>query len=152
MVKEDLVSEWDIYETLAERMHLEMVDLTLKAIPEGMHSIIPETMIRDYNIVPIDEVNGRLVFATSNPLDYRVVYTVSNYVKRKVKMVVSTPSQIKVKQDEMFNSDQQAKMYDEAQEYIMQQMKAGEENKKKKRKMLKISLLLSWLIKCLKML
>jgi len=129
LIKEDLVSEWDIYATLAERMHLEMVDLTLKAIPEGMHTVIPESMMRDYNIIPIDEANGRLVFATSNPLDYRVSSTVTNYVKRKIRMVVSTPTQIKKKQDEMFNSDQQAKMYDEAQEYIMQQMQAGEENK-----------------------
>lgn len=122
LVLEGLVSEWDIYATLAEKMHLEMVDLSVKAIPEGMHSVIPENMMRDYNIVPIDEQNGRLVFATSNPLDYRVNSTVSSYIKKKVRMVVSTPSQIKAKQDEMFSSDQQAKMYDEAQEYIMQQM------------------------------
>lgn len=122
LVLEGLVSEWDIYATLAEKMHLEMVDLSKKAIPEGMHSVIPENMMRDYNIVPIDEQNGRLVFATSNPLDYRVNSTVSSYIKKKVRMVVSTPSQIKAKQDEMFSSDQQAKMYDEAQEYIMQQM------------------------------
>lgn len=122
LVLEGLVSEWDIYATLAEKMHLEMVDLSEKAIPEGMHSVIPENMMRDYNIVPIDEQNGRLVFATSNPLDYRVNSTVSSYIKKKVRMVVSTPSQIKAKQDEMFSSDQQAKMYDEAQEYIMQQM------------------------------
>lgn len=122
LVLEGLVSEWDIYATLAEKMHLEMVDLSVKAIPEGMHSVIPENMMRDYHIVPIDEQNGRLVFATSNPLDYRVNSTVSSYIKKKVRMVVSTPSQIKAKQDEMFSSDQQAKMYDEAQEYIMQQM------------------------------
>lgn len=122
LVLEGLVSEWDIYATLAEKMHLEMVDLSVKAIPEGMHSVIPENMMRDYNIVPIDEQNGRLVFATSNPLDYRVNSTVSSYIKKKVRMVVSTPSQIKAKQDEMFSSDQQAKMYDEAQEYIIQQM------------------------------
>lgn len=122
LVLEGLVSEWDIYATLAEKMHLEMVDLSVKAIPEGMHSVIPENMMRDYNIVPIDEQNGRLVFATSNPLDYRVNSTVSSYIKKKVRMVVSTPSQIKAKQDELFSSDQQAKMYDEAQEYIMQQM------------------------------
>ncbi len=129
LVQEGLVSEWDIYATLAERMHLEMVDLTEKAIPEGMHSVIPENMMRDYNIVPIDEQNGRLVFATSNPLDYRVNSTVSSYVKKKVRMVVSTPSQIKAKQDELFSSDQQAKMYDEAQEYIMQQMQNDDNNK-----------------------
>lgn len=129
LVQEGLVSEWDIYATLAERMHLEMVDLTEMAIPEGMHSVIPENMMRDYNIVPIDEQNGRLVFATSNPLDYRVNSTVSSYVKKKVRMVVSTPSQIKAKQDELFSSDQQAKMYDEAQEYIMQQMQNDDNNK-----------------------
>ncbi len=130
LISEDLVSEWDIYQTIAERMHLEMVNIKEAKISEDMYEVLPQSMVEDYNIVPVREENGRLVFATANPLDYRVINTVSSYVKMRVKMVVATPTQIKEQQDLMYNSDQQAKMYDEAQEFIMQQMSAGEENKK----------------------
>ncbi|MEE1056758.1 MAG: GspE/PulE family protein [Acutalibacteraceae bacterium] len=128
LIQENIVSEWDIYSTLAERMRLEMVDLTATEIKEDVYDIIPQALVEDYNLVPIAEVNGRLVVATSNPLDYRMISVVSSNTKKRVKVVVATPSQIKVQQDAMFNSDQQAKMYDEAQEFIKQQMGASEDD------------------------
>lgn len=128
LISEDLVSEWDIYLTIAERMNLEIVNIKEANISEDMYEVLPKSMVEDYNIVPIKEENGRLIFATSNPLDYRVVNTVSSYIKKRVKMVIATPTQIKEQQELMYNSDQQAKMYDEAQEYVMQQMSASEKD------------------------
>lgn len=128
LIDEEIVSEEDIYKTVAERMRLEMVNLKDIKIEEEMYDIIPETLIKDYNIVPIKEVDNRLVVATSNPMDYRMVSVISNNTKKRVRMVVATPSQIKEQQEIMFSSDQQAKMYDEAQEFIKQQMGASEDN------------------------
>ncbi|MEE1124792.1 MAG: GspE/PulE family protein [Acutalibacteraceae bacterium] len=129
LMEENLVSEWDIYATLAERIKQEIVDLTVTKIPEEMHHILPQSMVEEYGIVPISEENGRLVFATSNPLDYRIANMVSKYAKKRVRMVVATPTHIKQQQEKMYNSDQQAKMFDEAQEYIMSQMSADENSK-----------------------
>lgn len=126
LIEENIVSEWDIYSTLAEKIRQEMIDLEITKVPEEMYSILPQSMVEEYSIVPIAEDDGRLVFATSNPLDYRITNMVSKYVKKRVRMVVATPTQIKAQQDIMYNSDQQAKMYDEAQEYIMSQMTADE--------------------------
>lgn len=130
LINENIVSEYDIYSTVAERMRLEMVDLKEITIGESIYDVVPETLVRDYNIVPIEETDGRLVVATSNPMDYRMLSVVSNNTKKKVRMVVATPSQIKEQQEVMFSSGQQSKMYDEAQEYIKQQMGAGEDNVK----------------------
>lgn len=129
LIEEDLVSEWDIYATLAERIKQEMVDLTTTKIPEEMHNVLPQSMVEEYGVVPLFEENGRLVFATSNPLDYRIANIVSKYIKKRVRMVVATPTHIKQQQEKMYNSDQQAKMFDEAQEYIMSQMSADENSK-----------------------
>lgn len=129
LIEENIVSEWDIYATLAEKIRQEMIDLEITKVPEEMYNVLPQNMVEEYGIVPISEENGRLVFATSNPLDYRISNIVSKYAKKKVRMVVATPTQIKAQQDLIFNSDQQAKMYDEAQEYIMSQMSADENSK-----------------------
>ncbi|MEE1076134.1 MAG: GspE/PulE family protein [Acutalibacteraceae bacterium] len=126
LIEENLVSEWDIYSTLAERIKHEIIDFSVKKVPKEMYNVLPQAMVEEYGIVPISEENDRLVFATSNPLDYRIANIVSKYIKKRVRMVVATPTHIKEQQDIMFNSDQQAKMYDEAQEYIMSQMTADE--------------------------
>ncbi|MEE1281693.1 MAG: GspE/PulE family protein [Acutalibacteraceae bacterium] len=129
LIEENLVSEWDIYATLAERIKHEIIDFSIKKVPEEMYNVLPQSMVEEYGIVPIAEENDRLVLATSNPLDYRIANMVSKYIKKRVRMVVATPTHIKEQQDLMFNSDQQAKMYDEAQEYIMSQMTADENSK-----------------------
>lgn len=129
LIEENLVSEWDIYSTLAERIKHEIIDFSIKKVPEEMHNVLPQSMIEEYGIVPVAEENDRLVFATSNPLDYRIANMVSKYIKKRVRMVVATPTHIKEQQEIMFHSDQQAKMYDEAQEYIMSQMSADENSK-----------------------
>lgn len=129
LIEENLVSEWDIYSTLAERIKHEIIDFSIKKVPEEMHNVLPQSMIEEYGIVPVAEENDRLVFATSNPLDYRIANMVSKYIKKRVRMVVATPTHIREQQEIMFHSDQQAKMYDEAQEYIMSQMSADENSK-----------------------
>lgn len=129
LIEENLVSEWDIYSTLAERIKHEIIDFSIKKVPEEMHNVLPQSMVEEYGIVPVAEENDRLVFATSNPLDYRIANMVSKYIKKRVRMVVATPTHIKEQQEIMFHSDQQAKMYDEAQEYIMSQMSADENSK-----------------------
>lgn len=129
LIEENLVSEWDIYATLAERIKHEIIDFSIKKVPEEMYNVLPQSMVEEYGIVPLAEENDRLVLATSNPLDYRIANMVSKYIKKRIRMVVATPTHIREQQDIMFNSDQQAKMYDEAQEYIMSQMSADENSK-----------------------
>jgi len=128
LIRENIVSEWDVYAALAEKMRLAIVNLKELEIDESMYTIIPQNLVEDYGIVPITEENGRLIVATSNPMDYRMISVVGNSIRKRIKTVVATPTQIKEQQDVMFNSDQQAKMYDEAQEFIKQQMAASEEN------------------------
>ena len=128
LMKENMVSEEDIYRTVSERFKMEMVDLTTLQIPEEVYDVIPQALVEDYGIAPIKEEDGKLVVATSNPADYRMIQVVSNNTKKRVRMVVATPTQIKAQQEKMFSSNQQEKMYDEAQEFIKQQMAASEDN------------------------
>ena len=128
LMKENMVSEEDIYRTVSERFKMEMVDLTTLQIPEEVYDVIPQALVEDYGIAPIKEEDGKLVVATSNPADYRMIQVVSNNTKKRVRMIVATPSQIRAQQEKMFSSNQQEKMYDEAQEFIKQQMAASEDN------------------------
>ena len=54
------------------------------------------------NIVNIVSTGITSGVATSNPLDYRMISIVSNNTKKRVKVVVATPSQIKMQQDVHF--------------------------------------------------
>ena len=130
LILENIVSEKDIYATIAEKMRLAFIDLKELQIDESLYDIIPKNLVEDYGIAPIAEENGRLIVATSNPMDYRMIAVITGNIKRRIKTVVATPSQIKEQQDIMYKAGEQEKMYDEAQEYIKQQMVASEDNVK----------------------
>ena len=129
LIRENIVSEKDVYSTVAERMRLAFIDLKELQIDESLYDIIPQNLVEDYGIAPIAEENGRLIVATSNPMDYRMISVISNNIKRRIKTVVATPTQIKEQQDIMYKAGEQEKMYDEAQEFIRQQMVASEDSK-----------------------
>lgn len=53
LMKENMVSEEDIYRTVSERFKMEMVDLTTLQIPEEVYDVIPQALVEDYGIAPI---------------------------------------------------------------------------------------------------
>ena len=122
LIKEGLVTEEQIYQLVADKMHLPLVDLSTYYIDEEILEVIPENMIEDYNVMPLTRDESTLLVAMINPLDYKAIYAIQNYTKLRVKTSVCTPSQLERKREELFNKADQATVYDEAQEFVQSQM------------------------------
>ena len=127
LIKEGIVSETDVYQTLANKMHIPLVNLDNVIIPEEVSSLLSESMVEEYNIIPLKVENNVLIIGMSNPLDYKAIYAVNNYTRMNIKTAVCLPSQLKVKKAELLNRSDQASVYDEAQEFVKTQMKKTEE-------------------------
>lgn len=127
LIKEGIVSETDVYQTLANKMHIPLVNLDNVIIPEEVSSLISESVIEEYNIIPLKIENNFLLIGMSNPLDYKAIYAVNNYTRMKIKTAVCLPSQLEVKKAELLNRNDHASVYDEAQEFVKTQMKKNEE-------------------------
>lgn len=122
LIKEGLVTEEQIYQLVADKMHLPLVDLNTYFIDEEILEVIPENMIEDYNVMPLTRDESTLLVAMINPLDYKAIYAIQNYTKLRVKTSVCTPSQLERKREELLNKADQATVYDEAQEFVQSQM------------------------------
>lgn len=127
LIKEGIVSETDVYQTLANKMHIPLVNLDNFIISEEVSSLISESVIEEYNIIPLKIENNFLLIGMSNPLDYKAIYAVNNYTRMKIKTAVCLPSQLEVKKAELLNRNDHASVYDEAQEFVKTQMKKTEE-------------------------
>lgn len=122
LIKEAVVDEQQIYEMLSQKMRIPLIDLNNYLISEEMASLLPQSMIEDYNVIPVKNQDNMLLVAMTNPLDYKAVYAINNYTKMKIKTAVCLPSQLRKKKDEMFNVNSQSAVYDEAQEFVANQM------------------------------
>ncbi|WP_405355117.1 GspE/PulE family protein [Ruminococcus sp.] len=127
LVKEGLVTEEQIYQLMADKMHLPLVDLDSYYIEDDVLQIIPDQMMEDLGVMPLTVEGNYLLIAMTNPLDYKAIYTLNNYTKRKIKTAVCTPSQLEKKRNEIFSVSDQEAVIDEAQEFVQSQMKKTEE-------------------------
>lgn len=127
LVTEGVVTEEQLYKILADKMHLPLIDLSTYIISDGLIELLPETMVKEYKVMPI-ELNGNfLTVAMTNPLDYKAVYAINNYTKKKVRTAVCTPTQLEEKIKELYEANDQSSVYDEAQEFVQSQMAKTED-------------------------
>ena len=127
LIKEGVVTEDQIYDLMAKKMHLPLVDLTSYYISDDVAQLIPEQMMEDLGVMPLTIEGNYLLIAMTNPLDYKAIYTLNNYTKRKIKTAICTPTQLKIKHDEIFSVSDKEAVIDEAQEFVQSQMKKTED-------------------------
>ena len=127
LIKEGVVTEEQIYDLMAKKMHLPLVDLTSYYISDDVAQLIPEQMMEDLGVMPLTIEGNYLLIAMTNPLDYKAIYTLNNYTKRKIKTAICTPTQLKIKLDEIFSVSDKEAVIDEAQEFVQSQMKKTED-------------------------
>jgi len=66
-------TEEDISRALALQFDMEFVDLDLSSIKPEVLEMMPEAMMKEYQIVPLDYKDGRLKVAITDPLDLESV-------------------------------------------------------------------------------
>jgi type IV pilus assembly protein PilB len=66
-------TEEDISRALALQFDMEFVDLEIAAVKPEVLEMMPEAMMKEYQIVPLEYKNGRLKVAITDPLDLESV-------------------------------------------------------------------------------
>jgi len=77
-------------------------DLGAVSIPVEILELIPETIARNYQLIPFDKKNKYLYVAMSDPLDLQIVEFLERKVKMSIKTFVSDPAMIKKVIDEQY--------------------------------------------------
>lgn len=127
LIAENIVTEEQIYQLVAEKMHIPLVDLSTYFIDGETLSLLSISLIDEYNVIPLSTEGNTLLIAMTNPLDYKAIYAINNYTKKKIKTAVCTPTQLEAKKKELFSVSDQSAVYDEAQEFVANQMAKTDE-------------------------
>lgn len=128
LVKEGVVTEEQIYQLLADKMHLQLINLEELELTQDIIDLLPQSMMEDYDCIPIGVDGNTITVAMTNPLSYKTIYAINNYTRKKVKTAVCTPQQLEDKLKSLFNAVDQSSILDEAQEFIQSQMARSEED------------------------
>lgn len=86
--------EQDIIEALGVQQGMERVDLTKMKIPDDVLRLIRPEDASFYNVVPIRERDGVVVFAMADPLNITILDDLRRIVGKEVKGAVSNPDDV----------------------------------------------------------
>lgn len=83
-------NEEEIAQALTIQYGFPYLPLKNYELDKEITKLIPETMAREYSLIPVDKIGDTLTVATSNPLNAKAVEEVEGLTKCKVQVFVST--------------------------------------------------------------
>lgn len=89
-----LATEQDVLKALSEQLGIPYVKINSGDIDKTMVKTIPARFVTHGKFMPLKEDNGALVIAVSNPLDIQALDGIELMLKRQIRLVVSTESDI----------------------------------------------------------
>src|SRR5476651_276622 len=119
------LSEAERAQMLARRYHAEFVDLKNFKIQHELFKKVPVDMMFRYNFVPLEQHEGRLAIAVSDPSKLMVLDEISGLLGTRLITRVATLSQIT---DLLKKTEQSQRVLDEASEGLAFDVLSNEEN------------------------
>lgn len=94
LIEMGLVTPEQVNIALARKLAIPYVKLQDFEMQPDVLSRIPGDIIMQYNVVPLGEINGKLVVAMENPLDYRIVEALRFNTKVTIEPVMASAHDI----------------------------------------------------------
>jgi len=95
LVKDGVISEDDLANTIADELGLPFMDLKDYLIDADTIKLVPEKMARDKNIIPLFKIGNTLTLATTDPKDIMLLDEVRLKTGMDVEAVLATESSIR---------------------------------------------------------
>jgi len=95
LIEKGLLDEDKVYRALAKQFDLEYVDLDEASLPSDATKLVPEDLMKKYNILPLEMTNGRLKLLISDPLDLNALDMLRFRLNAELECCLASPSKIR---------------------------------------------------------
>ena len=94
LVASGACTQTDVAKALALQFDMEYVELDIGTINPQVMEMMPDTMMREYQIIPLDYADGRLKVAITDPLDLESVDAIRFRLNMDVDCVLASREQV----------------------------------------------------------
>ena len=88
--KHGFITEKQLIDTLMSQLGVEFVDLNGFSIPPEMAQVLPKSVAKKYNVVPVRVTRGDIHLAMADPLNFVAIEEVHAVTKRRVIPLIAT--------------------------------------------------------------
>lgn len=73
LVNNNFVTDIQILDAVKNQLKIQSINLDLLTINQNIIGLVPETMARKHEVLPIDLINGQLILVMADPLNYYAI-------------------------------------------------------------------------------
>lgn len=128
LVRQNLVTEDDILKTMQSQLGLDLVDLSQVVVPVKILQLVPDKVVRKYNVLPIENKNGMLLAAMSDPTDYFAIEDIRLASGMPVKPCLAKREDILKAIDRFYSRDDADKAAKEYAKHLLSQGLVSEDD------------------------
>ena len=129
LVDDKVIGERELMAVLSQELHIPPINLSRYNIDKDLAALIPERLVKLYNIIPISKLGNRLSIAMSDPLNIFVADDIRALTGCEVDPVIATENEIKQAINMLYGSGT-ADMDQLAKENVPAVELVGEEDEK----------------------
>ncbi len=90
LIKNGIISEDNFIEALQMQLGIEFVDLTKVNIPTELAQVVPKSIAKQYQVVPVRVFRDELYLAMSDPMNFYAIEEVRKASRKKVVPMIAT--------------------------------------------------------------
>ncbi|MBN1794639.1 MAG: Flp pilus assembly complex ATPase component TadA [Candidatus Omnitrophica bacterium] len=97
-----ILTEKELMAVIAEELNTPLIDLSKLKIDPAIANILPEEIVRKYQVVPIAKMGGSLTVAMSDPLNIFALDDIAAMTKMRPTPVIATQADINTAIDQLY--------------------------------------------------
>lgn len=113
LVKHHYITEHQLMDALSMQLGIDYLDLTRTEIAPGMSRLVPESLARKMNIVPVRMEKEDLYLAMSDPLNFVAIEEVRRIAKKRVVPVIAAEPAVRHAIHALYGSEGAAQAMEE---------------------------------------
>ncbi|MCK4882900.1 MAG: type II secretion system protein GspE, partial [Candidatus Omnitrophica bacterium] len=94
LIEKGHIKEQDLMAVLVRELNIPFINLSKYKIDPALQEAIPERTARQYNIIPLSELDYTLTIALSDPFNIFLIDDLKNITGKEIDVVMSTNSDI----------------------------------------------------------
>jgi len=90
LIDQKMITENQLIEVLKLQLGIDFVDLTKMTVPTFLATIVPKTIAKEHNVVPVKQEGNNLYLAMVDPLNFNAIEQVKQTTKNRVIPMIAT--------------------------------------------------------------
>lgn len=113
LVKKKMITEQQLIGALTQQLGIDFIDLTKNGVSSDMAQVIPKSIARQYQVVPVQITPDEIYLAMADPMNFYAIEEVKKAVHKRVIPMVATTEGIERTIQNLYGTEGAAKALDE---------------------------------------